>query len=304
VAFALGEEPLQLRVAADGYPETDVEVDPEELDAGVLEGEEELPIRLQRGGRLHLEVWNEEADFPCTGCAVMLDALGTGRTSRVVTDGRGVCLTEPLAPGPYSVSPVDERSLGGIIEVSGGADRINVEVIADAVTPVVIGERTRVVEVRFHPPAPEGWNVTAASASRSFAAKRLADGTFAVRRRPGEAVSLSLHGDTSVTVHQAVLPADDDRPQIELALPGGRIRGTLAAGESAPSARVLSIVTADGTVKATALVTEGSRFAFPFLPPGTYTLMADREPVRSFAVAPDREQDLGDVTPAPPRSRN
>lgn len=300
VTFSLGEEPLQLRVAADGYPETDVEVDPEELAAGVLEGEEPLPIRLQRGGRLHIEVWDEQADLPCAGCAVMLDAVGTVRTARVVTDGRGACLTEPLAPGPYSLAPVDERSLGGIIEVNGGGVRINVEVIADAVTPVVIGERTRVVEVRFHPPAPEGWNVTAASASRSLAAKRLADGAFAVRRRPGEAVTLSLHGDTTVTVHQAVLSADDDRPQIELPLPGGGIRGTLMAGEPAGSARVLSLVTADGTVKATALVTEGSRFAFPFLSPGTYTLMVDRRPVRFVAVATDREEDLGDVTPAPP----
>jgi hypothetical protein len=295
VAFSLGEEPLQLRAAADDYPESDLEVDPEELDAAVLEGEKPLPIRLQRGGRLYIEVWDEEADLPCTGCAVMLDALGTVRHTRVVTDGQGICLTELLAPGPYSVSPVEERSLGRIIEVSSGADRVSVEVIADAVTPVTIGERTRVVEVRFNPPAPEGWNVTATSASWSIEAKRLPDGAFAVRRRPGDAVTLSLHGDTTVTIHQAVLPADDDRPVIVLPLPGGRIRGILAAGESAPIARVLSVVTADGTVKATALVAEGSRFAFPFLPPGTYTLLVDRRPVRTFAVTLDREEDLGAV---------
>jgi hypothetical protein len=196
------------------------------------------------------------------------------------------------------VSPVEERSLGGVIEVSSGTDRINVDVIADAVTPVAFGERTRVIEVRFDQPVPQGWNVTAASASRSIQGKRLADGAFAVRRRPGEDLTLSLHGDTSVTVHQAVLPADDERPVIVLPLPRGRIRGTLAAGESASIARVLSVVSADGTVKATALVSEGSRFAFPFLTPGTYTLLVDRRPVRTFALAPDREEDLGGVASA------
>ena len=300
VTFAAGDDTLHLRASAEGYPDAEMEVDPGKLDERTLNGDKPVTIELRQGGRLRIAVWDEEADQPCAGCAVSLQGFRLGRSTRVVTDGGGECLTEPLAPGPYAVSSVNERSLGGVVQVSSGGESQRVEVVAGAVTPVQLGEKSRVVQVRFRPPVPEGWKLLADSPSGSRSAEPLGDGSFAVRRRSGSAVVLQLFGGgngANVTVRQSVLPADDDRSLIELPLPGSAIHGTLVAGKPTSVGRVLHIVAAgDGTVQASALIVGEGGFAVPFLPAGLYTLLVDGRPIRSFTLAPDREEDLGSVS--------
>ncbi|HEX4964983.1 MAG TPA: carboxypeptidase regulatory-like domain-containing protein [Thermoanaerobaculia bacterium] len=296
VSFAAGDDPLHLRASAEGYPDAEVAIDPGKLDERTLDGDKPVAIELQRGGRLHIEVWDEEADQPCAGCAVNLQGFRSGRSTQVVMDGGGECLTEPLTPGPYAVSVVKERSLGGVVQVSNGAESRQVGVVAGSVTPVQLGEKARVVEVRFRPPVPQGWTLSASSPSGSRNAEPLGDGSFSVRRRPGSAVVLQLFGGGNVTVRQSVLPADDDRPLIDLPLPGSGIHGTLVAGKPTTGGRVLTVVSAgDGTVQASALIASEGGFAVPFLTAGLYTLLVDGRPIRSFTLAPGQEEDLGSL---------
>jgi hypothetical protein len=293
ISFAVGEETLRLRASAEGYPDADVAVEPAKL------AEDELvKIELRPGGRLRVEMWDEEADAPCAGCAVGIQSRSSGRYTTIVTDGQGAALSAPLEPGSYTVSPVLERSLGGMVRVSGGQDTREVEVVAGAVTAVRLGEKSQLLQVRFRPPVPTGWSLTGTWASGSRAAEPLTDGSFTLRRRPGSAMVLSLFGGGNVSVRQTVLAADDDRTLIELALPGGAIRGTLVEGDTSSAGRVVSLVSAsDGTVRASALIpgSEGG-FTIPFLSPGTYTLLMNGRPLRTFSLAADQQEELGRIS--------
>ncbi|HVR95548.1 MAG TPA: carboxypeptidase regulatory-like domain-containing protein [Thermoanaerobaculia bacterium] len=110
---AASEEALLLEVRAEGYPPASVKVAPERQASG-----EPLEVELLPGGRVHVSPWDEESDIPCTGCSVSL--MVGGRSHSLVTDTQREALSELLAPDQYQVSLVRMRSLGGVVQVSGG----------------------------------------------------------------------------------------------------------------------------------------------------------------------------------------
>jgi protocatechuate 3,4-dioxygenase beta subunit len=288
-----GEEPLQLRVEAAGYPRTAVEVR-----ATDLEEDEPFTIDLREGGRVHALVWDEEADTPCQGCPLGLQ--GPAGSERLVTDGRGEALSEPLAEGRYYVSLNREQSLGTIIRVQGGTGGKRVDVLAGQVTPVQFGERRPPLQVIFRPPAPDAWKLLAETSTGQRLAERLEDGSFRVRKPGGGAVTLKLHGNSTVSVRQAVVPADDESPVIELPLPQGHVRGVLVAGERPAAGRILQLVSAaDSTLRASLRTAADGSFSISFLAPGPYLLLVEGKPLVPVAVG-DQEKDLGSVPlPAP-----
>jgi carboxypeptidase family protein len=291
-SFGIGEEPLRLRVSAAAYPATELD-----FDAGHLAEGERLVIDLAPGGRIRVLVWGEETDAPCQGCAV--NVQGAGGLPSLRTNGKGAALSELLAEGRYYVSPTAERSLGSVVEVHGGADGKWVDVVGGQTATVRFGEPAPVLQVRFRPPVPEGWSLSARTRSGNRVAERLPDGGFKVRKPAGGAVTLSLYGRDTV-VHQAVLPKGDNRRSLDLDLPSAAVRGVLAVGGKPAAGRRLELASAaDSSLRASALTAADGSFAIPFLPPGAYTLLVDGKPQRPVALAAGDARDLGLVDAAP-----
>jgi hypothetical protein len=283
------EQPLHLRATAEGYADAVFEADEAKLDE-----EKRLVVDLTRGGRIHVTVWDEAASAPCQGCPVNLQQPG-GATKRLVTDGRGEALSGALAEGRFLVSLVQERSLGGVVQVQGGGDSRWADVLPGEVTPVHFGERSQTVEVRFRPPVPEGWRLFALSSSGSKIGERLPDGGFRILKPKGGAVTLALSGGEPASfVRQKVVAADDDSPFLELPLPRTSVQGRFVRGEKTAPTEPWTLLSAEGMVQASGLSGPDGSIFVPFLQPGTYVIAVAGKPVRTFRLEPGGE-DLGQV---------
>jgi hypothetical protein len=121
------------------------------------------------------------------------------------------------------------------------------------------------------------------------------DGSFAVRRHPGEPVILSLVGPAGLVVREATLPAGAADATLDLPLPEGRVTGILLRGrEPIPFARV-SLLDADGAEMARAITDGAGAFLIPYLSPSNYTLLTGAAGGRAFALAAGMALDLGAV---------
>src|SRR5262249_18063485 len=123
-AFTLkagADEALSLEVEAAGYPVTPVPVSLEQQESA-----EPLSIELLPGGRIRVEVWDEEVDAPCAACLV--DIQGGARPEALTTTADGSALSPLLAPGTYYLSVEQARSLGSVVSVRGGNDNRTVRV--------------------------------------------------------------------------------------------------------------------------------------------------------------------------------
>lgn len=277
------EGALGLEVEAAGYPVTPFEVSPEQQTAA-----EPLRLEVSPGGRIRAEVWDEEADAPCAGCRVF--AQEGGRSYSLMTAADGSALSELLAPGRYSVGVERVRSLGSVVTVRGGDDRREVSVAPNQTVTVKIGEPLQRVQVAFSPPPPDDWNLQVTAGDRNLVVERSADGTFLMRRPRDTEAILFLFPLTRLPVaasriRQAVLPADFSAPVLTLPLADGVVTGTLRRGdEAAPGEPLLVVSASDGAIVAQAGTDDQGWFSIPFIPPGTYSLVAGRQPLKVFQV--------------------
>lgn len=287
-----GGDPLRIRVSAENYAEADFNFPGLEPD-----DEGQLVLDLQRGGRIRAAVWDEETGAPCQGCGVLIQTPGAD-IKKLITDGRGEALSGPLPEGRHSVSLEQVQSLGGVVQVRGGANQRWADVRSGETALVRFGEPTEEVLVHFRPPVPEGWMLTADSDSGSRIAERLPDGAFRVRRPTAGPVTLRL-GFNGGSVRQVTLSDQDRAPALDLPLPQTRLSGTLT-GEDNPANRLLRFVgNGDATVRATVMTQADGSFALSFLPPGVYTIFLDGKPLQSFRLETDANQSLGEVKTAP-----
>jgi protocatechuate 3,4-dioxygenase beta subunit len=281
------DETLWIEVAAAGYPPATVGVTAERQAAP-----EPLEIELLAGGRVHVSVWDEEADAPCRGCSLSLG--GEGRSHSLTTNADGEALSELLSPGRYYASLVQMRSLGSVVTVSSGDQIRRFTIEPGQTTRVQFGEKRQTVEVLFSPPPPPGWKLLAEVGPRADLLDPQPDGSFLVRRPPGQAVKLTLEVLGSVRVRQAVLPADFDQPVVRLELAETQVRGTLVRGQEPLASDRLEIVSvAEGAVAALAKSDAAGVFVVPYLPPGGYQLLVENRRVGVFELAEGASLDLG-----------
>jgi hypothetical protein len=288
--FALdagGDAGLRLQVTAEGYPPTAVQVSAERQASG-----ERLRIELYPGGRVKATVWDEEADAPCLACSVVLTPASGGFV-RLTTDRTGEALSPTLAKGPCTAMIEVVEASGSMVRVHGGDNVRYVTIEPDKVVAVTFGERWPVLAVRFSPPLAAGWSLRAEGLSGALTVTAREDGTFAVRRHPGEPLVLSLIGPAGLVVRQASLPAGDAATALDLPLPQAQVGGTLMHGpEPARQAR-LTILAVDGTEAARGVTDNDGAFLVPFLPPGAYALGSEAGPNLSFTLAAGVSLDLG-----------
>lgn len=282
------EGTFTLEVTAEGYPKTPVKVDPQ-LVATLAEKDEPLVIELKEGGRVRVSVWDEEMDEPCQACSVYLIGGAT-----LVTDARGEALSEPLAEGEYNVALERLQSRGIQVRVQGNAQQ-RVQVIAGKITPLRLGEPRPTLEVRFHPEVPDGWDLFAESPTGPRDAERLPDRGFKVKKPAGGPVVLRLGKQNSfLWVDQAVIPADDTTPTLDLPLPQGTVHGSLVKDQSPVPGRMVEIFSAaNGTRRAYTTTNGGGSFLIPFLPAGVYAVVVDGQALQSFSLEEDADRDLG-----------
>jgi hypothetical protein len=279
------EGALGLEVEAAGYPVTPFEVSPEQQAAA-----DPLRLEISPGGRIRVEVWDEETDTPCAGCSVVV--FGGGRSHSLRTTADGSARSEPLAAARYSVTVERVRSLGSVVTVRGGDDRREVSVAPGQTVTVKIGEPLQKVQVAFSPPPPGNWRLWATTGDRALVAEPAADGTFLVRRPHGTEVTLFLltaaptpAAPPGMKIRQAILPADFSAPVLTLPLADGAVNGTLRRGEEAAAGEPLLVVSvSDGAMVASASTDGEGAFSIPFIPPGAYSLVAGRQPIRMFEV--------------------
>lgn len=290
---------VTIEIAASGYPRAPFAVTADQRRA---DAEEPPVFRLRPGGRIHVSVWDEEADAPCLGCEIVSN--GFLQMPTVVTDANGEALSDLLAPGDYRVSLVKAESFGGTVFVSGGSNVRGAKVEPGRTAEVAFGERRAAVEVAFTPEPPPGWKLVVQSPGRREPYERRGDGRFQIRRGAREAVSLSLEGpDSSLSVHQTDLPADQKAPFLRLALPATEVRGALRRGEAPLPGGSVELLALQGgrSVAQTRAGGDGS-FALPFVPPGPYLLAVEGKPLGPVEVAAGHATELGAVEAPEPKA--
>lgn len=282
--------PVQLEVGAEGYPVTSAEALPESFGSG-----EPLEIDLFPGGRVQVAVWNEEEGSPCSGCTVNVTMPG-GRSHGLVTAFNGEALSSLLAPGQYYVALERVESLGPVVRVSGGDDLRWVAVEPGKTVRVEIGDKVAHLDVLFTPTPPPDWTLLVEGLSQQTRISPSPDGSFLVRRKEGEALSLSLQLPSGDWVRQAVLPADMAEPSVRLPLASTWVAGKLLREELPVASHVLLLVSEkDGAVAARLRTDEQGAFSVSHLPPGSYRLVVDDLTVQRFQVTPGMPSDLGTI---------
>lgn len=280
-------EPLRLEVVATGYPTAAVEVPVEKQ-----ESREPLRIALLPGGRIHVTMWDEEADAPCAGCTVTLNGP-VGKGAILTMGAQGDTLTEPLAPGAYNLTREHVQSLGRQITVRGGDDQRFVNVEPRKTVEVAFGEKRSTLDVAFFPSPPAGWSlsVDTATSTRLFEAR--SEGVFRIDRKPGEEVELSLGILGEARLRVTVVPADFAEPSLRITLPPTLLRGSFTRAEApVPNVRVDLVAAATGDPVGWVVTRPDGTFEIPFLSPGSYRLIAGNQPVLSVQVKPDGLTDL------------
>lgn len=286
------EEPLRVEVTAEGYAAEEVEIPPSAMGA-----EEPFPLDLSRGGRIRVQAWDESGDGPCQACEIRLQEQARRfKSHRLVTDTSGEATSDLLAPGPYRVGLVAVRSEGSTVRVSSGGDTREISVASDAEAAVVLGERRAPLEIVLEPAAPSGLLIYAEGAKGFQILQARPDGTFVLRRAPGDAYSLSLTDGAGTRVRLGSVPEDYGPPVLSLGLGAHRISGRLVVeGEPAGGEPVTLSRAGDAAPAAWTRTRADGTFALPFLSPGAYVLSHQGRALRSVVVGQDHGGDLGPV---------
>ncbi len=280
---------LRLELRAPGFPVKRVEVDPELHTAEAAP----LVVGLSRGGRVQIGVWDERTDAPCLGCTVQLVGQGMEPVT-LTTDAGGEATSEPLDPGAWDAYLETAESVGSTVRVHSDAVR-PVTVVAGTVSRLDFGRHATLV-VRFSSPLPPGWMVAASGDSFRSTAAAGADGTFAVRRPDGEAITLAVVDGALHRVQQAVVPAGYGDPALALPLPAASVRGVLMRGDEPGRELQVSLAGSPGGGElASALADGNGAFEIPFLPAGIYSLAVEGRPVQTVEVRDGQPLDLGAV---------
>lgn len=281
---------LGLRVSSPGYAAVNGRVPAADLESG-----EEVEIELSRGGRIEVRVWDEEQGGLCAGCEVWVSDSGQGP---LFTNQEGLVLTAPMAPGSYVVLRPQGRMLGSMVIVEGGYGSKQVEVRANEVTEVVLGEPVAIQVVDFEPPPPVGWLLTGRSPTRSDNYRPTPDGRVELRRRPGEPLTLHLSasGLFGPTVRVGVLPPVDGSGRERVRLPETAVAGVVLRGEEPVAESRIALISAqDGLVWGSARTDAQGRFTIPFAAPGTYLVQVDNRLMQTVVLGRDQRRELGEL---------
>ena len=281
--------PVQLEVDAEGYPTTFAEAPLDLFGSG-----ESLEISLSPGGRIQVAVWDEEEGLPCSGCPVNVTMPG-GRSQSLITTGNGEALSSLLATGQYYVALERVESLGTVVRVSGGDDLRWVTVEPGRTVRVEIGDKVSRVTVLFSPPPPPDWTLLAEGLSQQARIPASPDGSFLVRRKDGEVLSLALLLPSGDWVRQTVLPGDMAEPFVRLPLAPTLVTGKLFLEDLSGPSHLLIVSEKDGAVAARFRTAEQGAFSIPHLPPGLYRLLVNDRIVQRFQVTPEMVSDLGTI---------
>ena len=290
---AASNRQMMLEVSARGYPSRRVELGPED---GT--GDEPWVVELETGGWISVTVWSAAADGPCVGCDVVIQKVAAAGVPPLPTVGvrtgeAGLATSEDLPPGHYRIILEEVWSLGSSVHVRSGDNLKLADVRPGAVTEVVFGEPRQTVEIRFRPPPTAGWRLTCAGTAGEETYDAQADGSFKVRRHPGEALALRLVGN-GVSVSQGVLAAETgDLVQIDL--PRTSVAGRLTEDMPALSGLKFRPLTQNGS-GAWVMPAPGGRFEVSFLPAGGYRIMLGDQELAELNLVAGEALDLGEVS--------
>ncbi|MGH8545861.1 MAG: carboxypeptidase-like regulatory domain-containing protein [Gammaproteobacteria bacterium] len=281
----------ELEVEAEGY--VPVRVSGETLKGSSEDNPSEIP--LSKGGRVHVMAWDDATGAQCVGCSVAIVPLApvaSGGDS-LITNSEGEALSKALAPGRYGVGLERVRSLGTLVTVSGGGDLKGVNVPAGETVSIELGRARRTVRIRTLPLLHHSWRLRLSGQRENQVVTADADGLFTFLRDQREKYLVALvdaYSATQVTV--GTLLPNDDRPEISLPIAQTVVQGILPTpGEKgihqihiasiSESSQALTTTTGDGT------------FRVPYLPPGSYQLMVDRQPITTFLLRDHESLELG-----------
>jgi len=287
---ATAPDGLGLRVSSPGYAAVRGRVPAADLESG-----EEVEIELSRGGRIRARVWDEEEGGLCAGCRVSISGAEQGP---LYTNEEGVALSDPLAPGAYTVQHPHTRILGSMVVVESGHGSKRVEVRAGEVVEVELGEPVVTQALELVPPPPPGWLLTGQSPSRHDSYRPSPDGRVELRRRPGEALTLHLSagGLSGPDVRIGVLPPVDGGGRERLRLPETVLTGAVFRGEEPVSESRVALVSAeDGVVWGWARTDADGRFRIPHAAPGTYLVQIEERLTRTVVLGRNERRELGEV---------
>lgn len=279
---------LQVEARAPGYAPLRTEIARTRLDSG-----EPSILELQRAGRVEVRAWQDDGS-PCVGCtATILGPTLSSITVRTDVDGRAV--SEELSPDRYQVNLTRERSLGQVVQVSGGDDVRWADVEPRRTSVVLFGEPAETLRVRVDSPLPPGWKLRARGAGW---VRHFEPGSEArIRRQPGEAVRLSVVGPGGTNVEQSTIPGDYSSDVFDLALPQAGVSGVVSREQvPQPGKTVLLRSVGSGAAQATTRTGPNGSFMIPYLTLGQYVIQIQDRPVRSVAIAPGRVEDVGQIT--------
>lgn len=283
------EEALVLRLTAEEYASREVEVS-----ATRLEERKPLLFEMERGGWIRAFVWDEAADSPCRSCRLLLQPV----TAELVTDGRGVGLSEALAPGWYRVYLPRVTHLGSTVIEQENAEYRHVRVRRGKTSTVRFGERRQGVRVVFSPSPGPDWTLSARTPWRAERYRQQPGGGFRVRHRPGESLDLHLHfydpaSAAEIEVRQATMPADHDATDLVVPLAGAHLRGRATDAGTALTGERVRLRTLDGTIWATARTRPDGSFSIPHVPAGVYAVVIGDRNVQFASLRDGQALDLG-----------
>ncbi len=282
---------LRLLVAAEGYAEQPVEVHP------AKEEDEELVVELSPGGRIRVVIFDDELGAPCVGCRVSIEPTRSGRAF-LHTDARGKATSELLAPGRYRVCRDRITNLGSAIFVQGGMEFKQVTVAPRQISTVRFGEEKIRVRVWVRPALPAGWEVESKTPAGSRRLTPQPDGSLVVTRNAGESTELYLFstGEGYSRIRLFRISPEDTASDVELEIPQTVVSGTLVAEQSPFRGERIQLVSLpDPAVIADTRTDDSGTFTLPYVPPGSYGLVAAGQIVRTLRVREGRRETLEKV---------
>ncbi|MEO1366326.1 MAG: carboxypeptidase-like regulatory domain-containing protein [Acidobacteriota bacterium] len=300
---AIGDSPLHLEVAAEGFAAHRLE-----LDRAAQRRDAPLEIALERGGWIRAVV--DDDDGPCAGCALRLEPGGVALT----TDADGEALTPALRSGRYRIERPRVVHLGSqVVEIPATISR-RARVVAGEITTVRFELEPERWPVRFVPAAGPDWWLIARTSAGEERLEPAADGLFHVPRPRGEPRHLFLtrfdpRAGAAVEVRVATLDGSR-RPRttqagpepLDVPLPDGHVEGRvsdLRPPGSAVRAPRAGVRVRLQTVESGAHVAElrtgpDGHFELPHVPPGVYSVVLGERAFQFISIAPGQELDLGD----------
>lgn len=284
-----GDEPLVLALASPEHVRREVSLTlPRRVPA------EPLRFELERGGWIRAVVWDEATDLPCQGCGLRIEPSA----ARWTTDGFGVATSQPLAPGEYRVYRPRVLHRGSAVISRDDAEYRSVWVRRGKTSTVRFGQRQETVRVSFQPPLDPGWSMSARSARRFERFFASGDGSFEVRRPPGESVDLYLHrydpvARSEIEVLQGPLPATAPGGEWVMPLADTRLSGRGWSAGAPIAGQPVQLMTLDRQVYATVRTRPDGTFEIPHVPPGAYAVILGRANAHFVSLRPGQSLDLG-----------